>query len=331
MVVISHCNPHQLNAYSTVPLAQSVAASIQRDFEIGSFARFGNPLVTISVQDRPDFHGVSHYSIREKLDLENLLNDFTIIDDRTADSHAIWYVTTTEDSNVKTAGAVRHGNPPITHEGEKFTFWQARFVTQDLPLQWACFSAAVRGIEDDIQKYNHPYDPHNPQDEPFTLGLDFSKKEDARMFIPDAYVKAEYDEINWSTDIDLRKKIAPTPPVVVQLTEEAARHSGLVSEWMPAWRVPREGDTISTQASYDWDSPIWPPVGTNVAKRRMRSLSLTSPVNDTLLGTCQSGTFLGPGFRGFWDLSDKGNISALLLKDVTKLNTNQSQTFLGVA
>ena len=47
MVVINHCNPHQLNAYPTVPLAQSVATSIQKDFEIGSFARFGSPLVTI--------------------------------------------------------------------------------------------------------------------------------------------------------------------------------------------------------------------------------------------------------------------------------------------
>ena len=330
MVVINHCNPHQLIAYPTVPLAQSVAASVQKDFEIGSFARFGNPLVTISIQDRPDFHGASHYSIREKLDLEDLLNDFIIIDDRTADSHAIWYVTSTEDSRVKTAGAIRYGDPPITHEGEDFTLWQARFLTHDLPLQWACFSAAVRGLEDDIQRYNHPYDPHNPQDEPFTLGLDFSKKEDARMFIPEAYIKAEYDEINWSTDISLRRTISPTPPAVVQLTEEAARESGLLSEWMPARRIPRQGDTISTQASYDWDSPIWPQIGTNVTKRRLRSLSLTSPVNDTSDGTCQSRMFLGPGFRGFRDLSDKGNINALLLKDVTKPNTNESQTLLGV-
>ena len=331
MVVINHCNPHQLNAYPTIPLAQSDPANIQKDFEIGSFARFGNPLVTISIQDRPDFHGVSHYKIREQLDLEDLLNDFIIIDDRTADSHAIWYVTSTEESRVKTASAIEYHNPPITHKGEEFTLWQARFLTQDLPLQWACFSAAVRGIEDDIQKYNHPYDPHNPQEEPFTLGLNFSKKEDARGFIPDAYIKAQYDEIDWSTNMSLRRTIAPIPPAVVRLTEEAARQSGLVSEWMPALQVPREGDTISTQASYDWDSPIWSQGKTSMAKRRRRNLSLTSPVNDTSLGTCQSRRFLGPGSRGFRDLSDKGNISAFLLKDVTKLNTNESQTLPEVA
>ena len=329
MVVINHCNPHQLNAYPTVPLAQSVAASIRRDFEIGSFARFGNPVVTISIQDRPDFHGASHYSIREKLDLEDLLSDFIIIDDSTANSHAIWYVTSTEDSRVKTAGAIRSDNPPITHEGEDFTLWQGRFLTHDLPLQWACFSAAVRGLEDDIQKYTHPYDPHNPQDKPFTLGLDFSKKEDARMFIPDAFIEAEYDEIDWSTDINLRRKISPVPPAVVRLTEGAARESGLLRQWMPARRIPREGDTISTQASYDWDSPKWPQIGTSVARKRMRNLSLILPVNDTSAGTCQSRTFLRPG--SIRELSDKGNINALLLKDMTKSNTNGSQTLLGVA
>ena len=318
MVIISHCNAHQLNAYSTVLLAQSVAASVQKEFGYGSFARFGNPSVTISIQDRADFHGLSHYSIRQKLDLEGLLNEFIIIDDRTADSHAIWYVTTTEDSRVKTASAVKFHNPPITHEGEDFTIWQMRTVTQDLPIQWACFFSAVRSIEDDIQKYNHPYDPHNPQDEPFTLGLDFSKKEDARIFVQLAYIKAEYDEIAWSTDINLRRMIVPNPPAVVQLTEEAARKSGLVREWMPARRIPREGDIISTQASYDWDSPIWSQNGTSVARRRVRNLSLTSSVNDKSDGTCQSRMFLGPGFRGFGDLSDNGSIGALLLKNVTK-------------
>ena len=317
MVVITHCNAHQLNAYSTVPLAQSVAASVQKEFGYGSFARFGNPSVTISIQDRPDFHGLSHYSIREQLDLEGLLNEFIIIDDRTADSHAIWYITTTEDSRVKTAGAIESHNPPITHEGEDFTIWQMRSVTQDLPIQWACFFSAVRSMEDDIRKYNHPYDPHNPQDEPFMTGVDYSKKEDAQSFVPPAYIKAEYDEIAWSTDVNLRRRFASNPPAVVQLTEKAARESGLVREWMPARRIPREGDIISTQASYDWDSPIWPQDGSSVARRRVRNLSPTSSVNATSDETCQS-RMLGPALRGFRDLSDNGSIGALLLKNVTK-------------
>ena len=180
MVVINHCNPHQLIAYPTVHLGESVIASVQHDFAVGSFARFGNPDVTISVQDRPDFHGSSHYQIREKLDLEDLLGEFLIIDDRIAHSHALWYVTTTETSKYHTDMAIKAGNFPITHEGEDFPLWKARIVTQDVHIQWACFSVAVRDTNDDIRKYNHPYDPHNPQDEPFTLGIDFSNKEAAR-------------------------------------------------------------------------------------------------------------------------------------------------------
>ena len=326
MVVINHCNPHQLIAYPTVPLAQSVATSVLHDFAIGSFARFGNPLVTVSIQDRPELHDVSHYNMRVKLDLEDLLDDFLVIDERTADSHAIWYITSTETSKAHTAAAMGGDSPPITHEGEDFTLWQARVLTQDLPIQWACFDSGVRDIEDDIQEYNYPYDPHNPQDEPFTLGVDYSKKEEGQGFLPEAYIKADFDEIDWSTDINLRRRIAPTPPVVVQLTEQAARESGLVSRWRPVQPIPREGDTISTSAPYDWDSPKWSEDGTSVAKRGTRSLSLLSPGNDTSVRKCSSRMLLGPGFRRFRDLTNKDNVNALLFKNVPKLKTNDSQT-----
>ena len=306
MVVINHCTPHQLNAYPTGPLAENVVASVEQDFAIGSFARFGNPLTTISIQDRPDFYDASHYSIREKLDLGGFLGDFVIIDDRTADSHAIWYVTTTEDSNVKTASAIKYDNPPVTFKEEDFTLWQGRFVTHDLPVQWACFFSAVRGLEDDIRRYNHPYDPHNPQDEPFTSGLNFSKKEDARMFIPTAYFEAAFEEIDWSTDIELRKLWSPRPSVVVRLREEVAREAGLVREWTPAHRIPRKGDTISMSASYDWDSPKWSQDDTSVVKR-MRSLSLMSPGNNSMR-TCQSRVLLGPTLDGFRDLSNSSDV-----------------------
>ena len=65
MVVINHCDPVQLNAYSTVPLSLNVSATVQQDFALGSCARFGNPIVTISIQNRPDFYGASPYTMRE--------------------------------------------------------------------------------------------------------------------------------------------------------------------------------------------------------------------------------------------------------------------------
>ena len=315
MVVINHCTPHQLNAYSTVPLAQSVTTSVQHDFAIGSFARFGNPVVTLSIQDRPDFHGASHYNMREKLDLEGFLEQFLIIDDRTADSHAIWYVETTGTSKEHAAMASGGDNPPITHEGEDFPLYQARILTQDIPIQWALFDAGVSDLEDDIEKYNHPYDPHNPQLEPFTLGLDFSRKQDVQGFLIEANIKAAFEEVNWSTDIELRRQILPNPPVVVRLTEEAAREAGLLSVWRPAQQIPRQRETVSMTAPYDWDSPKWSLDGTSVAKRRSRrGLSLLSPGSDTAVRTCQSRMLLGQGFSGFRDLTTSSSRLASLLE-----------------
>ena len=315
MVVINHCTPHQLNAYSTVPLSQSVTTSVQHDFAIGSFARFGNPVVALSIQDRQDFHGASHYSMREKLDLEGFLENFLIIDDRTADSHAIWYVETTETSKEYAAMAAGGDTPPITHEREAFPLYQARILTQDVPIQWALFDAGVSDLENDLEKYNHPYDPHNPQLEPFTLGLDFSRREDVQGFLIEANIKAAFEEINWSTDIELRKRILPNPPVVVQLTQEAAREAGLLSKWRAAQRIPGRGETVSMTAPYDWDSPKWVQDGMSVAKRRSRrSLSLLSLGSDTAVGTCQSRMLLGQGFNGFRDLTTTSSRLTSLLR-----------------
>ena len=327
MVVINHCNPHQLNAYATAPLAQGVAAGIKHDFEIGSFARFGNPSVTVSIQDRADFHGASHYRVRETLDLEGFLEHFLIIDDRTADSHALWYVETTEVCKQYTAMAVGGDDAPITHEGEDFTVWQARILTQDVPIQWACFDAGVRDLEDDIEPYSHPYDPHNPQSDPFTLGLNFSRKEDAQGFLVEAYIKAEFEEVDWSTDAELRRQIGPNPPVVVRLTEEAARESGLLRAWRPAQSIPLKGETVSMTAPYDWDSPKWAQDGVQVAKRGLRGLEIVSPVNDTAVGTCKSRSLLGPGFSGIRTMSTIINSNLLLLKN----GANGSHVLSGLA
>ena len=307
MVVITPCNPTQLHAYPTLPVTEDVINSVQHDFAIGSFARFGNPCVTISIQDRPDFHGASHYSIREKLDLEGFLEDFLVVDDRTAESHAIWYVETTESSKLHTALATEAGDPPVTYEGENFPVWHARILTQDLPIQWACFYAAVRDINDDIRQYTHPYDSRNPQDDPFTLGLDFANKEDADAFVPDAYLTATFEEVDWSTDVVDRRFIAPLPPVVVKLTEEAASVAGLLRPWRSARQIPRPGDTISLSAPYDWDSPRWSQNGTSLAKRGRRGLSLISPVVDESVGSCQSRSVLGPGLSRIRTLAGVSN------------------------
>lgn len=312
MVVINHCNPHQLNAYPTVPLSQSVIASVQQDFAIGNFARFGNPYVTVSIQNRPDFHYASHYSIRDRLDLEGFLEQFLVIDSRTADSHAIWYVETTKTSRDYTAMAIEGGEPPVTYPGEDSTVWQARILTQDVPVQWASLDVGATDLAQDIEQYTHPYDPHNPQQEPFTLGLNFSRKEDAQGFLGPAYIEAGFEEVDWSTDIEDRKRFLPVPPVVVRLTEEAALEAGLLSTWSFAQHVPRHGETVSMTAPYDWDSPKWSLARTNVSKRGLGNVLVILDNKNNSGRACQQSRILGQRYSGIRNLSSEGNLSALL-------------------
>ena len=89
----------------------------------------------------------------------------------------------------------------------------------------------------DIEQYTHPYDPHNPQQDPFTLVLNFSRKEDAQGFLGPAFIEAEFEEVDWSTDIEDRRRFLLIPPAVIRLTEEAALETGLLSAWSFAHHV----------------------------------------------------------------------------------------------
>ncbi|KAI4222340.1 MAG: hypothetical protein L6R36_006225 [Xanthoria steineri] len=84
------CAPIVLNAYSTVPLLPELRTSVLHDYNIGSFARFHQPESVISIHDRPDFHGLSHLEIRIRLDSENKKDKLAIIDETTAESHALY-------------------------------------------------------------------------------------------------------------------------------------------------------------------------------------------------------------------------------------------------
>ena len=66
--------------------------------------------------------------MREMLELRGLIEEFLIIDDRTADSRTIWYVTTTDTSKYYTAKAIETDDPLITHKREGFMLWQDRYI-----------------------------------------------------------------------------------------------------------------------------------------------------------------------------------------------------------
>ena len=73
--------------------------------------------------------------------------------------------------------------------------------------------------------------------------------------------KRIFSDVEWSTRGEDRRRIAPTPPVVVRLKVDVARENGLLQDWFPAYSIPKLNDTISLAAPYDWDSPKWPAPG----------------------------------------------------------------------
>ena len=251
------CIPRVLNAYLTVPLLPSVRQSVVHDFNVGSFARFQNPSSIISIHDRSDFHGLSHYEIRQRLDGEGHGNvEIVIIDTDTVTNHAVWFVRSTADS----AFYAELGQFPPKQYPEETPLYKLHILTQHLPME---FDFEIGGGKSILENLPDPYDPHDPQIPPYSAGVDYSKKEDAYhnawYFFPT--ITAAPGEYEFSDDPKARHQPQfwpPDPPHVVRLTRQAARMAGLLSEWVE-WvnALPGPRQSIRFKAHYDWDSPKW--------------------------------------------------------------------------
>lgn len=135
MVAIRHCiDPLIINAYSTIPLNQDVTTTVFRGIYDGNLGRFGNSMMALPIHDRAEFHGLSHYKIRQQLDREGVTDIIALIDERTGDSGAIWYVDTTENSKWTTEQLKEDGQAPVAYPGEDFALFQIRMRISDLPV-----------------------------------------------------------------------------------------------------------------------------------------------------------------------------------------------------
>ena len=258
-----------------MPLAQSLGSAIQKDFDIGAFKRFQDPTVALTIYDRPEFHDLTNFQIRELLDKQGSKDAFVVIDKNSQDSNAIWYVTSREESEYWTKTFSEYGQAPISYPEEAFVVWQLRLLTQDLPLQWINWDIANTDITEDIAQTD-PYDPHDPQEVPYTLGVNFSIKHEAVPFLHGPYVEAEFNELLISNDTQERKRWLPFPPRVTRLTNSSASEAGLIPHWMADFGdPPRPGMLTTIQQPYDWDSPKWAENSTNMLKSMARRSSQT--------------------------------------------------------
>ncbi|KAL8653976.1 MAG: hypothetical protein Q9210_001783 [Variospora velana] len=169
------CPPAIIHAYSIVPLLPEVRTSVLHDFNIGSFARFHQPLSVMTIHDRPDFYELSQLDIRLRLDHENRDGPHVIIDETTAGSHAVWWATTT------CAFLRPSQRTPTTNHlpGEEFTLWHLHTMTQDLPWEYEELTSGDASIGGDVAGDGTPYDPHDPQEPPFGHGRHWDEKETA--------------------------------------------------------------------------------------------------------------------------------------------------------
>ncbi len=265
------CAPDVLNAYSTVPLLPELRTFVLHDYNIGSFARFHQPESVLSIHDRPDFHGLSHLEIRIRLDSENKKDEFAIIDETTAKSHALWYVTTTEICKDMYESIIDlHLPAPITYPGEEFTLWHLHIVTQNLPYEFSELTGGDADIGEEVESFGAHYDPHNPQEPPSGFGIDWTKREEVNH-IPELLLIASPGEWEWSDDPRARREanpnhFSPDPPAAVKLTANAAKEAGLVAGWTPWYHgKPERGQRVEMRQQVDWYSPKWPWDGVTMA------------------------------------------------------------------
>ncbi|KAL8876700.1 MAG: hypothetical protein Q9198_005150 [Flavoplaca austrocitrina] len=263
------CLDWPVQVFSTVPLIPNLTSLVQHDFNVGTFAQFGDPFLSIHFNHRTDFYNASHLRIRQQLDAENFVDPFMLVDGDTAQSHAIWDVTTTDDS-YELSGC---WSPPVTYPGENFTLWQSHVLIQDFPRQFQLVSSGDIGFEDTIPAGRYdPYDPHDPQIPPYTEGHDYATKEGAQN-INSATINATFSEVMYTDDPSItHRMLNPPPQWAVALKPRPARMAGLVSprpnttyiyEWSFWFRdePPQPGEVIQLNAQYDWDSPRWPRPG----------------------------------------------------------------------
>ena len=235
--------------------------TVQHGIYDGSQARFGNRMLEVTIHDRPDFHGISHYDLRNILDREGSLEHLLIVDVQTPENDAVWYVPDTEECKYWSDPALwdyRTEPSFIKYPDEDFILWQGHLKIADVPLDLSSYSIGEADLELDVVSIYDPFDPHDSQKEILTLDIDWTSRENQATYFGFLNIRANWSEVEWSTDIHDRRKWMPVPPVVARLKAEVAAQMGLISDWSYEQEMGRLGEEVELSVYFDWNSAVWP-------------------------------------------------------------------------
>ncbi|KAI4252662.1 MAG: hypothetical protein L6R42_007880, partial [Xanthoria sp. 1 TBL-2021] len=118
--------------HTPLPLTPEMKKTVQHGFYNGTYARFGDPQVTITKHDRPEFLHGSQYDIRILLDREGMEDTFVVIDDRTPELDAVWFVEPTWYSQDHEE-VEKEPDDVILYPDKKSTLRHGHIRTADVP------------------------------------------------------------------------------------------------------------------------------------------------------------------------------------------------------
>ena len=101
---------------------------------------------------------------------------------------------------------------PAAYPDEEFVLWQAHRRVADVPSSAASWDVSSGDLIKVVLNHYNPYDPHDPQDNIIRMeDVDWTDRETQVKMWGFAYLRANWSEVEWSTDPEDRKGRWPIP------------------------------------------------------------------------------------------------------------------------
>ncbi|KAM0351693.1 hypothetical protein ACHAPU_002703 [Fusarium lateritium] len=215
-----HRNEDCLTVYLVTTLTDNELQAFKSAFELGACCRF-SPLLELKIVRAPkDYWGKPHQYIRSREIEAGREETFGLIDDEAKERRAIWYI-----DGFYTEEEVEEGQAESIEVVKKILI-----KTEAFALSHVNYVIANMSIDEDLDACGVEIPITNDFEQPELVdcgGLDFEEEQ----WHQDAWVTAEPDELEESTDAENLDNFSPRPDKVARLKEHVAQAVGLVSGW----------------------------------------------------------------------------------------------------